>query len=306
MQNLRKIILLSAVLIPIFNLPVQKISSPTLKEIPQKTVTIKKAQAATIPTKPNPKNEPEKSAPQKTPETPKPETPPVESAPPVEQTQQIPSAPVIPAPLTALDIFNAQASDILAQLILAENAAANGGQSNFVRSMDAKDVALATTECTWNNERQSVAHNYIPAPGGQNVAGGHIKVPLSEAGARQLAEKLFKGYVEEKTGYNYLLQAGFTPQQIVNEGAKITIDGVTYSEAGMAGTGFEKSAVGGVVSHYSAIANQVSGQQATKFSVSVLYDPTTNFVSTAADFFQGNVSSVYQMNSAGQMVYVNY
>ncbi|MCL2112354.1 MAG: hypothetical protein FWH31_00220 [Streptococcaceae bacterium] len=207
---------------------------------------------------------------------------------------------------TTLDWFNTQASNYLAQLILNENAIANNGTANLSISTDSKDTALAKTECEWNNSQEQVVHNYIPAPGGQNIAGGHYDADLTDAGAKVLAQKLFNGYYAEKTGYYDLIAAGYTPEQIVNGGAQVTVNGVTYSEKGMNGTGFETSSGGGVVSHYAEIANQVPTHKATKFSVSVIYDPDKNFVSTAADFFCGNVSYVYQMDASGAMNYVNY
>lgn len=208
--------------------------------------------------------------------------------------------------LSPLEQFNAWASQTLAQMILEENISANGGQANLIISESVKDVNLAEKECEWNNTNETIKHNYIPAPGGQNIAGGHYQVEMTKAGAEALAQRLFEGYYSEKTGYNYLLKAGYTPEQIVNGNAQVTVAGITYSAKGMAGTGFETNASGGVVSHYAEIANQVPSHKATKFSVSVVYDPQKNFVNTAADFFCGEVSYVYQMDSDGQMTYVKY
>lgn len=206
----------------------------------------------------------------------------------------------------SIDQFNDLAAQQLAQLILAENAAANQGKANLVIDNAAKDVALAKTECEYTQQEQKIIHNFIPAPGGQNIAGGTYSTEITAVGAQTLAERLFEGYAAEKTGYDYLLAAGFTPEQIVNEGAQVTVAGVTYSAKGMAGTGFETSSQGGVVSHYAEIANQVPSHRATKFSVAVIYNPQNQFVSTAADFFCGNVQYVYQMNSQGQMGYVAF
>ena len=282
------------------------LSKTKTEKTPEKAIPsiLKKQEAPAKTTPKNPGNKPVPSAPATTPQK-----APVEKA--TAAVAAEPSGPATSSPAAdsanpTLDWFNTQAANDLAQLILNENTVANGGQPNLSISIAAKDVALATTECIWNNSRGSIEHNYIPAPGGQNIAGGHYQVPLTAEGAKTLAQRLFQGYYEEKTGYDYLLQAGYSPEQIVNGGAKVTVAGVTYSAKGQAGTGFERSASGGVVSHYAEIANQVPSHKATKFSVSVVYDLKAGFVSTAADFFCGEVNYVYQMGTDGQMGYVNY
>jgi hypothetical protein len=205
-----------------------------------------------------------------------------------------------------LEQFNRLAAQELALLILNENAAANHGRANLVIDTNRKDIALAQTECEFTNQQQKMIHNFIPAPGGQNIAGGTYQAAVTTAGAQLLAKQLFEGYVSEKTGYHYLLAAGYTPEEIVSGGAQITVGNVTYSAKGMSGTGFETSSQGGVVSHYAEIANQVPSHKATKFAVSVVYNPQSQFVSTAADFFCGDVQNVYQMNDQGNMGYVTY
>jgi hypothetical protein len=205
-----------------------------------------------------------------------------------------------------LDQVNEIASQELAQMIFSENAAANGGTANLVIDTDAKDVALATTECQWNNANGNMAHNYIPAPGGQNISGGPYQATLTVENAKALAQKFFNCYYTEKTGYDLLLNAGYSPNDIVYGGAKVTSGGITYSAEGMDGTGFETSASGGVISHYAEIANQVPGRQATKFTTSIVYDPQKGFASTTSDFFIGDVNYVYQMGRDGTMGYVAY
>jgi hypothetical protein len=185
-----------------------------------------------------------------------------------------------------------------AQMISAANVTANAGKANMNRSTLSAEVAAARAESDYNagisrKNKLKLAHNNIPDPGSQDIAGGEKTAYLFTAdGAKKAAHDLTQSFLDEKTGYDFLIKAGFNAEDIQYGAAKVTANGITYSFKGMNGTGFEKSARGGVVGHYLMIANQNPAQRYNRFSVGIYYNVSTRQIFETVDFWLPNTQTV--------------